>query len=547
MANWDPSFKLPRIGLLQPAVTPDQLDTPVQGSSEQLVLDSYGNVVRLWADSHSEIPIGRLEGKFSVTSAARQVVSLVTVHKQVINRRVEQREEPASRSTADARPLPSGTPLNMVPIEKVAFPDKAESSTHRLPGGESIQDCAGCRATGHNACRACGETGRVACGTCGGTKLLRCRACNGVGLMRYPNGFIANCPTCLTAGTRSCTSCGPDGQIQCSRCTGEGFITCGPCGGYGKICRFHALISEVSTLTESYVIAAEEWNLDVAGLSESMSQIWAEDVPLTITPSGKPAAFSVEQYVPAIAPNVVKRLHSTLNKALSQGSADSKKAQTARALRFQIRSCYVHRVGYKLDGGGSEDSVYIGGLDNRIAPGVLLERCSTSTAWVQRGFRGILRTIGLVEDNGLSKTFKKRLKTAGGQIHMLDTDTTVADAIQKAGMTLSVLDMGYEVLSGDDHVATIEFTPDEAKGSLIVGFASTIGPAFREKFVAALQMNKNFALGRLALTVDASTGALEFKLVDVRLYSDIDANTYKGVLAYLLNVARPHALSTIKG
>ena len=547
MSNWDPSFKLPRIGLLQPEITPDQLDNPVQGSSEQLVLDSYGNVVRLWADSHSEIPIGRLEGKFSVTSGARQVVSLVTVHTQFINRRVEKREEPASNSTADTRPLPSGSPLSMVPIENIAFPEESASNTHRLPGGETIQDCTRCGATGHNACQACGETGRVACGDCGGTKLLRCGTCNGVGLTRFPNGVTANCPTCLSRGTRSCPSCGPDGQIRCSGCNGEGFTTCGPCGGYAKICHFHALISEVSTLTESYVIASEEWNLDIAGLSESMSQIWAEDLPLTITTSGKPAALSAEQYSPEIAPNVARRLHSTLNAALSQGSADSKKAQTARALRFQIRSCYVHRVGYKLDGGGSEASVYIAGLDNRIAPGVLLKRCSTSTAWFQRGFRGILQTIGLVEDNGLSKNFKKRLKTSGGQIHMLDTDTTVADAIQKAGLRLSVLDIGYEVLSDGDPIATIEFTPDEAKGSLIVIFASTIGPAFREKFVAALQMNKNFSLGRLALTVDASTGALKFKLVDVRLYSDIDADTYKGVLAYLLNVARPHALSTIKG
>ena len=162
MSNWDPSFKLPRIGLLQPEITPDQLDNPVQGSSEQLVLDSYGNVVRLWADSHSEIPIGRLEGKFSVTSGARQVVSLVTVHTQFINRRVEKREEPASNSTADTRPLPSGSPLSMVPIENIAFPEESASNPHRLPGGETIPDCTRCGATGHNDCQACGETGRVA-------------------------------------------------------------------------------------------------------------------------------------------------------------------------------------------------------------------------------------------------------------------------------------------------------------------------------------------------------------------------------------------------
>lgn len=546
MADWDPAFTLPRIGLLQPDLAPDQLDNRVEASGEQLVLDSYGNVVRLWADSHSEIPSGRLEGKFAVTSAARQVMSLVTVQTQVISRRVEQREEPASRATADTRPLPSGSPLNMVPIEGVAFPDKPTSTTHRLPGGESIQPCARCDASGHIPCQPCGQTGRVACGVCGGSKLVRCTACNGVGLVRLANGLVVNCTGCLTRGTRNCTNCGPDGQLRCSGCNGEGFNACGPCGGYGRICSFHVLISDTSTLAEANVHASEEWDVDVARLVDSMPQVWAEDVPLDIPSSGKPATFGVDQYVPTVAPGVVRRLQSALKAALARGSAESRKAETARALRIQIRSCYVHRVGYTLDGGGDEAFLYIAGLDNRVAPGQLLERCRTSTAWVQRGFRGLLQTFGLVEEQGISRTFKKRLKKSGGQVHMLDTDTHIAEAIEKAGFTLTVIDTGYELMSGAAPVATVELTFDEAQKSLIVSFMSTIAPALRERFVTALQANKNYVFGRLALTVDATSGALEFKLVDVRLYSDVDTDTYKTMLVYLVNVARPHAVSAMK-
>ena len=62
MIAWDPKFKMPPVGreLLQPELLPEQLDTSPQGSMEQVVLDAYGNVVRLWADSHKEIPGGRL-------------------------------------------------------------------------------------------------------------------------------------------------------------------------------------------------------------------------------------------------------------------------------------------------------------------------------------------------------------------------------------------------------------------------------------------------------------------------------------------------------
>ena len=549
MSAWDPKFKMPPVGreLLQPEVSPEQLDKAPQGSMEPVILDAYGNVVRLWADSHKEIPGGRLEGKFKVVSASRQPVSLLAVQTQVIRRRIERRQEPASRTTPDARPLPSGTPLSIVPVEAVDFPAEPKSATHRLPGGEQINPCERCGASGHLPCGPCGQTGRVPCGTCGGSKRLRCGSCNGAGLVRLANGVIVNCTACLTQGFRVCSACGADGRVTCSTCSGEGFLTCSPCGGYGRICTFHVLVSETSTVVEEILPHyAEEWGADVPGLAASMPPIWNDDVPLTMPSSGAKATFSVDAYGPPVAPGMLAKVRDAITAALARGAVDKQQAETARAVRFQVRGCYLHRVGYKLDGGGAEERLFIGGIDNRVAPGLLLERCRTSTAWIQRGFYGIMRSIGVVEDSGPSAGFKKRLKKQGGQVHPLDSRAVVADAVEKAGLAITVLDNGYSLLAGGAPAGVIEFTHDEA-GTLIVSFVVPIGPAIRERFVTALRINQSFTFGRIALTTDPDSGVLEFKLYDVRLYADIDEATYRLVASYLINTAGRHAAAKLLG
>jgi hypothetical protein len=545
MIAWDPKFKMPPVGreLLQPEVLPEQLDTAPQCSMEQVILDAYGNVVRLWADSHKEIPGGRLEGKFKVVSASRQTVALLSVQTQVIRRRIEQRQEPASRSTPDARPLPSGTPLSVVPLEGVDFPSEPKSATHRLPGGEEIHPCERCGASGHLACAPCGQTGRVPCGTCGGSKRLRCGSCNGAGLVRLANGVIVNCTACLTQGFRVCSICGADGHVTCSTCSGEGFLTCSPCGGYGRICTFHVVISETSTTIDTVPHYAEEWGADVLGLAASMPLIWNDDVPLMIPTSGASATFSVDGYGPPLAPGMLGKVRDAITGAVDRGSVKQRQAETARAVRFQVHGCYLHRVGYKLDGGASEERLFIGGIDNRVAPGLLLERCRTSTAWLQRGVYGIGRFIGFVEDTGPSASFKKRLKK-GDHVHSLDSRGVVADAVEKAGLVIVVLDIGYSLLAGGVPAGVIEFTHEEA-GNLIVSFVVPIGPAIRERFVTALQINQLFSFGRIALTTDPDSGALEFKLYDVRLYDDIDEATYRLVASYMINTAGPNAAAKL--
>jgi hypothetical protein len=80
-----------------------------------------------------------------------------------------------------------------------------------------------------------------------------------------------------------------------------------------------------------------------------------------------------------------------------------------------------------------------------------------------------------------------------------------------------------------------------------VSLVVPIGPAIRERFVTALQINQSFSFGRIALTTDPDSGALEFKLYDVRLYADIDEATYRLVSSYLINTAAPHASAKLLG
>jgi hypothetical protein len=206
---WDTNFSTSRISLLQPGISPGDLDQPVQQSMDRLVLDSYGTIMRLWADAHPSIPKGRLNGKFDVRAAARQPVACLTADLQVIRRRVENRVEPASKSEPDSRTLPKGNPLSIVPLEDVSFPATTKSVTHRLPGGEEITECGRCEASGHLACAPCGQTGRVACTACAGGKRVRCSGCGGNGL-RQINGILVRCTNCLSAGYLTCTACGAD-------------------------------------------------------------------------------------------------------------------------------------------------------------------------------------------------------------------------------------------------------------------------------------------------------------------------------------------------
>jgi hypothetical protein len=247
-----------------------------------------------------------------------------------------------------------------------------------------------------------------------------------------------------------------------------------------------------------------------------------------------------------LAPGMLAKIRDAITGAVARGSVKQRQAETARAVRFQVHGCYLHRVGYKLDGGGSEDRLFIGGIDNRIAPGPLLERCRTSTAWIQRGFYGIMRSIGVVDDTGPSASFKKRLDKKGGQVHTLDSRAVVADAVEKAGFAIAVLDNGYSLLAGSVPAGVIEFTHDQA-GTLIVRLVVPIGPAIRERFVTALQINQSFSFGRIALTTHPDSGALEFKLYDVRLYADIDKVTYQLIASYLINTAGRRAAAKLLG
>lgn len=545
MMGWDRTFQTPRISLLQPGLRAVELDKGPERSAERLVLDAYGNVVRLWADSHPEIPGGRLDGKFEVTSAERQPVCELVVQTQIIRRRIEQRQEPASRTTADERPLPTGTPLRIVPVEDVDFPVKETTRTHRLPGGETIRPCGPCGAEGHLSCGLCAQTGRVACSSCGGAKRSVCTSCNGAGRQRLVNGMIVNCGSCLATGFRTCTTCGPDGQVVCSRCSGEGFTTCSLCAGYGRICTYHVIVSEVSTEKSRVTHRPEPWDVNVDDLCTDMEPLWAEDVPLNLPANGQPAVFDVDAYSPDVSAGVLAHVRPAIAAALSLGTVEGATAKTARAVRLQLRGCYLHRVAFRLDGGKAESQIYIGGMRNRLAPGSLYPLCKTSTAWVQRPFHWLMRSIGIRETQGPSSAFRKRLQKTDGLVHMLDARAVVAEAVEALHFGLQVLDEGYGLHNDGERLAIIDLTHDESRGQLIVNLACPLGQAVRNRFVDALCFNGTIAFGRVGLVTDPSSGALGFTLFDVRPYGELDTGTYRVVLDYLLNTVRPNAIQKL--
>ena len=549
MSSWDESFSTPRGTLLQPGMRADELDRPVEQSVEKLVLESYCTIVRLWADASPDMPRGRLEEAFAVTAASRQPVSLLTVQTQIVSRTVVQRSEPASRNSCDNGPLPDGTPLTIVPLEDATFPDKDMTTDHRLPGGESLHPCGTCGATGHLDCQPCGQTGRIACSTCGGHKRVRCGGCGGSGRRLLPNGVVANCAGCLASGFITCRACDADGHVRCSRCGGEGYVTCGTCDGFTRICRYHVLVSTVSTATDKVFHFADQWPLDWNPLVADMEPIWMEDVPLESSDMvGGIASIDTEAYQPPVAPRMVGRLHEALLGAVARGAVEDAQGTTATAVRFRVHGCYVHRVGYSLDGRDTSDSIYIGGLRNRVAPGAIRDRCRSSTAWLQRPFHSLLKSIGILESSGPSQRFKKRLGETGGRVHLLDTNAVVADAAESLGLKVTVTDHGYALVDQQgETLAEVDLTHDAKQEKLIVGFVAPLGEARRDRFVTSLEFNASLTFGRVGLVMNDETGRLEFKLFDTRLYSDLTSEMYAAVLRYLIQSAMPRAAAGLGG
>lgn len=549
MTAWDQGFSTPRIGLLQPGLRSDELDKAVERSSEKIVLDSYCTTVRLWADSHPEIPRGRLEKAFAVTAAGRQPVSQLVVETQVVEREIVQRLEPCRSGTVDTRPLSTGTPLTIIPLEEASFPVMEVTTDHRLIGGESVHDCTGCNATGHLNCGDCGQTGRVLCGACNGQKRLRCGGCGGTGRRMLANGVIVNCPTCAGLGGLTCTQCDVNAHVTCSRCNGDGYLTCGMCAGFARVCQFHVLVSKVSTHIDHVFHYAEEWPLDLDGLVSEMEEVWQE-VVLFESPSGRTnvASFDVDAYSPPVPPRIMQRLHEYVQAALIRGVVDQTKGITATAVRFVVRGCYVHRVGYSLDGKDANDSIYIGGLGNRVAPGKVHDKFRSSMAWLQRPIHGLLRGIGILESDGPSGRFKKRLKETDGKVHLLDTNAVVADAAEAIGLNLEVSDYGYRFDSTTHGaIGDVDLTHDASKTNLMVGFVLKLGTARRDQFVMALEFNDGLVFGRIGLVMNADTGALEFGIYDTRLYADLTAEMYAAVLRFLIEVAMPRARANFGG
>ncbi|MFM7047062.1 MAG: hypothetical protein ACKOXX_04105 [Actinomycetota bacterium] len=304
-------------------------------------------------------------------------------------------------------------------------------------------------------------------------------------------------------------------------------------------------MSEVRTETTRLTHGAEPWNIAIDSLCPEMEAVWSEDVAFSLPSSGQPAVFDAEAFHPELAAAILAHARAAITSALARGSVSEGRAETARAIRLQVRGCYVHQVGYRLDGGKHESQLYIGGIHNRVAPGALYSLCKTSTAWAQRPLHWLMRSIGVVATDGPTTTFRNRLRKKGGTIHMRDTRARVAEAIESRKFGLTVLDEGYEVTLDGTRIAVIELTHGEASGDSIVSLVCPLGEAIRDRFVDALQLNSGMVFGRVALVVEPHSGALGFTLFDIRPYAEVDALTYGVILDYLLNTVRPHAASKL--
>ena len=71
----------------------------------------------------------------------------------------------------------------------------------------------------------------------------------------------------------------------------------------------------------------------------------------------------------------------------------------------------------------------------------------------------------------------------------------------------------------------------EARTGLALHIRHRLGPAPREQFPRALELNGQFSFGRLGVVTDAATGALCFEFSDRRLYAFSSGSRLAAVLS----------------
>lgn len=311
---------------------------------------------------------------------------------------------------------------------------------------------------------------------------------------------------------------------------------------------FTVLVREITSTQSAFGLMQETWPVDLGPLEpEDMEKLWSQDVTMSF-PAGRKgrAVFDVNGYTPDISESALPTVQQCLQEHLATGEVSAHYGKTLHAARFEISGCYLHRINFSFQGDNTtEDYLYIGGLSNRVMPGVLHERCKSSTAWIKRPFAKLLGGMGLADNQAHSRRFKERFHEASGNVHLLDSQAVIVDAIELAGHRFDVTDLGYSLTSSAGGRGRIDLQHVTDKEELGVGFSVVIGPANRDRFTVSLRLCGDLLFGRIGITLD-DEGRLVFVLYDNQYYGSLTAEYYASVLRFLYGEAIPRARSVLE-
>ena len=509
-------FQTARVGSLQPPMTLRDVGGTSVLCKNKVAYNDMLNLVRLWSRSVRELPDDFCE-HVRVTAITRQPVTFLTVDVERIRRQLIGKDRPFDGGPLNPNRWPTQDLFELYPVASMSFPGNRERVEVHLDGQEETNPCGICKGKGKNPCHRCTGSTTVPCTTCHGKAGIACGVCRGTGGVVKGGQTVEPCSACDATGLVPCAACEASGQVKCNACDGSGELSCGKCSGYGTLKRTWDLATEIWCDHRLQFLCPEGWPTVASNLVEDADVLQSHEWRSPGTPG---ISEEIEQEIP---PSIRSAADSLCRTIVQDQQTIDPKSERLSGMRLEVRGTYLLRA--KLSYENHSGTLVFGGTTNQV---VWADPPKVRQTLLQRFFAGLNRIyslFGLGETPPLSHDYVRAVRA--GQAHVSDP-RCVVPALEHHGASVRLNSEGYTITVGasDDSGKSAEAVFEariviNGMQETTLFTASYLGAAHRDRFPAALAINHRLRVGRVAIIDDPQTKEERFVIVDRRPYESI--------------------------
>ena len=334
------------------------------------------------------------------------------------------------------------------------------------------------------------------------------------------SGKYVACQLCDGVGELRCDVCGGKGKVGCTVCLGEGEYACALCLGGGQLLRRWQLTTVLTSSSSHRCWHQEPWPMDTTPLIseavELLSYQWKWPDLTSLDLSGL-------NQVPFRLRDVA---HDILQTSIKQTENLDSKHERMCGLRVRVLGTYGYF--FEVRYGNREGHLILAGNNRVISrslptkPPNLFRKAS---ALLSRG----LGFEQLEERPGLEREFLIALTE--DRAHLADIHCLVPEVADAINADVQVSVDGYSLTLPGPAAAScsIGFRLG-ANGQLLLCTGMIMGPAYRDRFAAMLEVNHVLSFGRVAIVQPPGTAQAYFALVDRRPYELLAVSEYAQIL-----------------